>query len=160
MKSSALQLRHYIVTDLSVTANQLFDPEKKVHLGIQDVVASPECTPDKKNPREWQIALRIKHSQNTDSNSPYFFMIEMVGFFAVKESVPETEVAKFAEVNGASLLYTTAREILRTTMAMGPYRPLLLPAVCFFDPKPKTEDKQLTENKPKVAIKAPARKKA
>ena len=61
MKSSALLLRHYIVTE-----------------------------------REWQIALRIKHSQNTESNSPYFFMIAVVGFFAVSEAVPAAKTKSLA----------------------------------------------------------------
>lgn len=144
MKPSALQLRHYIVTELSLSANRSFDPEKKVHLGLRDVVAEPECRADKKNGREWQIVLRVKHSQSAESNSPYFFMIEMVGFFAVGKSVPDEKVADFAEVNGSSVLYSTAREVLRGAMAIGPYLPILLPAVCFFDPKAKAGVKKVS----------------
>lgn len=146
MKSSALQLRRYIVTELSVSANRGFDPDKKVRLGLRDVVAQPECRGDEKKPREWQIVLKLKHSQSAESNSPYFFMIETVGFFTVKESVPAERVAEFVQVNGASVLYSTAREVLRSVMAMGPYLPILLPTVCFYEPKRKAEGKKTVES--------------
>jgi preprotein translocase subunit SecB len=145
VKPSALQLKQYIVTELSIAANRSFDPEKKVSLGMRDVVAEPECRADEKNPRQWQIFLRLKHSQNMESNSPYFFMIEMAGFFTVGTSVSDDQVMEFAKVNGASVLYSTAREILRSMMAMGPYLPILLPAVSFFDPAPKAGEKKALE---------------
>lgn len=162
MKPSALQLRHYILTELSLSANRSFDPSKKVQLALRDVVAEPECRMDKKDGRECQIVLRIKHSQSAESNSPYFFMIEMIGFFAVSKSVPDDRVAEFAEVNGSSVLYSTAREVLRSAMALGPYLPILLPAVCFFDPKKKAEEKKVIESGAAVAPAAamPAESKA
>ena len=158
MRSSALQLRHYIITELSLAANRAFDPEKKVQLGLHDVLGKPECRVDQKDPQEWQIVLKLKHSQSTESNSPYFFMIAMVGFFAVDKSVPEAKVAEFVEVNGASVLYSTAREVMRSLMAMGPYRPILLPTVCFYNPKPPAGEKKAgTGEAPKAAeLPAPA----
>lgn len=146
MKPSALQLKHYILTELSLSANRSFDPGKKVQLALRDIVAAPECRMARKEGRECQIVLRIKHSQSAESNSPYFFMIEMIGFFAVSQSVPDDRVAEFAEVNGSSVLYSTAREVLRAAMALGPYLPILLPAVCFFDPKPKRVEKKGNES--------------
>ena len=160
MKPSALQLRNYIVTELSVSANRTFDPDKKVQLGLPDVTVESECVADKKDGRAWQIVLRIKQAQSAESNSPYFFMIEMAGFFMVSKAVSDERVAEFVEVNGASVLYSTAREVLRSTMAMGPYLPILLPAGCFFDPQPKNEDKKAVETsgvKTKEAVQKKAR---
>jgi len=137
MRQSNLQLKHYIVTEISVTANKDFDSEKQVKLGLRDVVADPQCERSNDNPRNYQITLRMKHSQNTKSNSPYFFMIELVGFFSIDDVVPEEKVEEFAFVNGSSVLYSTGREVLRSVMSMGPFLPILMPTVCFFDPKRK-----------------------
>ncbi len=136
MKSSNLQLRHYVVTEITVTANKAFDSEKPVALGLKDVVAEPQCTLKEDDGREWQIILRMKHSQNTESNSPYFFMIELVGFFGVEDAVAQDRMETFVRVNGASVLYSTGREVLRSIMAMGPFLPIMLPTVCFFDSTP------------------------
>ena len=139
MRQSNLLLKQYVVTEISVTANKEFDPENQVQLGLRDVVADPQCDRSNDNPRNWQITLRMKHSQNTESNSPYFFMIELVGFFSIDDVVPDDRVEEFAYVNGSSVLYSTGREVLRSVMAIGPYRPIILPTVCFYDPKRKEQ---------------------
>ncbi len=133
MRPSSLLLKSYIVTDVNVSANPAFDPEKPVNLGIRDLIVEPECRPNEKNPRDWRIFLCVKDAQNKDSNSPYSFRIELVGFFEVEEKVPVKTLDVFACVNGTSVLYSTAREVLRSLMSMGPYQPILLPAVCFFE---------------------------
>jgi len=158
MRPSNLQLKNYVVTEIAVTANKDFDPEKPVELGLEDVVAEPQCMMIEENAREWQIALRMKHSQNTESNSPYFFMIELVGFFGIGDSVPDDKIEEFARVNGSSVLYSTGREVLRSTMSMGPFLPIMLPTVCFYDPKPKAECAECAPKK--VAAKGTPVKKA
>lgn len=163
MRPSNLQLKRYVVTDITVTANKDFNHEKPIELGLQDVVAEPTCMMIEENPREWQIVLRIKHSQNTESNSPYFFMIELVGFFGIDDSVPDDKIEEFAKVNGSSVLYSTGREVLRSTMSMGPFLPIVLPTVCFYDPKPKAKRAACAQKKKvekKVAAKAAPVKKA
>ncbi|NQU39528.1 MAG: hypothetical protein HQ523_06215 [Lentisphaerae bacterium] len=51
--------------------------------------------------------------------------------------MPDERVGQFALVNGASVLFGTAREVLRSVMTNGPYEPILLPTVCFLDAKPE-----------------------
>jgi preprotein translocase subunit SecB len=140
MRPSKLLLKQYVVTELTVTANRDFEPDKPVELGLEDLVSDPECDVSEENAREWQITLRMKHSQNTESNSPYFFMIELVGFFGVEDGVPDEMIAEFVRVNGSSVLYSTAREVLRSIMTMGPFLPIMLPTVCFYDPKKQAAD--------------------
>jgi len=152
-----LQLKHYVVSEISVSANKEFDPDKPVKLTLQDIVGEPECSASDENPREWQIVLRLKHSQNTESNSPYFFMIELVGFFGVEEALAEDKIELFLKVNGSSVLYSTGREVLRSVMSMGPFLPIMLPTACFYDPKPKAECEECAPKK-NVAKGAPAKK--
>ncbi len=133
MKPSSLQLRLYFVTDLSVSVNPEFDPDEEVNLHLGNITINSENTQKEDNDREWQIKLTVRHTQNQHSNSPYFFAIDLLGFFSIDESMPTEMVEKFAFVNGSSVLYSSAREILRNAMADGPYSPIMLPTVCFFE---------------------------
>ena len=137
MRPSNLQLNCYFVTDINVTANQTFDGSKEIGLRLSDVMAEPECTESDEDAREWQVRLRVSHLQDEKSNSPYFFTIELVGFFKILDRVPDERVERFISVNGASVLFSTAREVLRSVMANGPYDPVLLPTVCFLDSMPE-----------------------
>ncbi len=139
MRPSNLQLNCYFVTDINVTANQAFDGSKEIGLRLRDVVAEPDCTASNDDSREWQVRLRVSHLQDEESNSPYFFSIELVGFFRILDRVPDEGVERFVSVNGASVLFSTAREVLRSVMANGPYDPILLPSVCFLDSVPEAK---------------------
>lgn len=158
MRPSNLQLKNYMVTEINVTANKEFDPGKPVTLGLKDVVTEPQCTILNDNPRDWQICLRMKHSPNTKSNSPYFFTIELVGIFGIEDVVPDDQVGDFARVNGSSVLYSTGREVLRSIMSMGPFLPIMLPTVCFYDSKSKSECKTIGSITEAMVPKAPKKK--
>lgn len=134
MRPSNLRLKSYFVTELHVIANREFEPEKAVKLRLEDVLAEHECVVHEEHSRDWQIRLRVKHAHNPESNSPYSFAIEIVGSFTVQEEVPDDKVEEFARVNGSSVLFSTAREVLRSNMANGPFVPIVLPTVCFLDP--------------------------
>ncbi len=138
MRPSSIELERYFVTDLNVSANLTFDENKPTGLTIDDLATEPECFSEKADPRHWMIRLRVKNTENKERNTPYFFSIEVAGFFKVNENVPSERVGDFARINGASILYGTAREVLRNAMSLGPHAPILLPAVCFLDATPET----------------------
>lgn len=137
MRPSNIELEGYFVTELNISANLTFDAKKPTGLTSDDLVTEPECLKKTENPRHWQIRLKVKNAENGKPNTPYFFSIALVGFFKVMDAVPDQRVAEFAKVNGASILFGTAREVLRNAMSQGPYAPILLPAVCFLDAMPE-----------------------
>ena len=140
MRPSNIELEGYFVTELNVSANMAFTVENPADLSMENLVAEPECFNESGKLRHWQIRLRIKNTGSKEQNTPYFFSIVLIGFFRVLEAVSEEHVADFAKVNGASILFGTAREILRTAMSQGPHTPILLPAVCFLDVIPVNRD--------------------
>lgn len=137
MKTSALQLNYYFVTELSVTANREHDPKKTVTLTDENMVVTPDILPDKNDPRNWQVTLRIQQQAGPDVNAPYFFTVELTGFFSVATSFPEDKAEWIVRTNATSVLYSTAREVLRSAMSQGPFCPLLLPTVSFYTPETK-----------------------
>jgi preprotein translocase subunit SecB len=153
MKSSPLQLRRYFVTEISLTANREFDAKKEVKLGDGDLDVSPSFLMTENDPRQWQITLRIKQQPGRpDANAPYYFTLEMVGFFRVADDFPAEKVEWLVNTNGTSVLYSAAREVLRAAMAQGPYVQILLPTASFYDLKSQNKEAAPAEDvtKPKT----------
>jgi preprotein translocase subunit SecB len=137
MKASPLQLNSYFVTELNVTANRQHEPEKPVTLSDENLVVKPDFMVHKDDLRRWQVTLRIQQQGGPATNPPYFFTIELVGLFSVWKSYPDDKVEWMVRTNASSVLYSTAREVLRGAMSQGPFCPLLLPTVSFYTPETK-----------------------
>jgi preprotein translocase subunit SecB len=137
MKASPLNLRDYYVTELSVTTNKNFDLQKPVSMKFEDLVVERHLIQhnDAKNGSPWQLTLRVHHTSAPERNAPYQFTLELVGFFDVNAKVPAEKVETILKVNGASMLYGAARQVIRSATAQGPYLPVLLPSVSFYAPK-------------------------
>lgn len=137
MNNSPLQLKRYFVTELSLTANKEFDPKQEVKLGAESLFVEPSLLPDPSNARQWQVTLRIRQQTGKEANAPYFCALEIVGFFGLQADYPEDKIQWIIQTNATSVLYSAAREILRSAMAQGPHPPILLPTVSFYGPNPK-----------------------
>jgi preprotein translocase subunit SecB len=134
MKSSALQLNYYFVTELNVTANRQHDPKQPIMLSDENLVVKLDVMVQKDDARRWQATLRIQQQGGPVTNPPYFFTVELVGMFSVAAKYPLDKAEWMVRTNASSVLYSTAREVLRSAMSQGPYCPLLLPTVSFYTP--------------------------
>ena len=61
------------------------------------------------------------------------FSLQLIGLFSVNDQIDDKERKDFAKVNGASVLFSVAREHLRVLTSAGPYPAIYLPAVSFVD---------------------------
>jgi preprotein translocase subunit SecB len=137
VKPSLLELQNYFVTALSITANRNYDGQKQKALCSSDLQVEPFLQTDGKDARHWQATLKITYRPGPDVNAPYHFSIEIVGLFQVANQVTEDKAKWFVETNGTAVLYSTAREFLRSVMSSGPYPPLLVPTGTFYEPEKK-----------------------
>jgi preprotein translocase subunit SecB len=137
MKTSPLQLNCYFVAELNVTANRQHDPKAPITLSAENLTVKPDFMAQKDDPQRWQVTLRIQQQGGSSTNSPYSFTIELVGMFSVAANYPEKQVEWLVRTNASSVLYSTAREVLRNAMAQGPFCPLLLPTLSFYTPETK-----------------------
>jgi preprotein translocase subunit SecB len=135
MKPSQLELQNYFITTLNLTANRSYDGQKPRAACISDLLVEPFFKFDEKDARHWQVTLKVTYRPGPDVNAPYHFAVEIVGLFQVNTDYPSDKVSWLVETNASSVLYSTAREMLRSVMASGPYPPLLLPAGSFYEPK-------------------------
>lgn len=87
--------------------------------------------PNSEDISRWKFNLRVKSDIPADSNYPYDFSLEIVGFFKVLFAEPLGKDEILVRVNATTLLYTTAREVIASATSRGPYPGVLLPAVSF-----------------------------
>ena len=135
MKPSPLQLRRYFVSEINVSVNKDFDPEKEVRLEFEDLIVTPTSLSEKASKRLWEVSLRIQFQPGPEANVPYYFMVEIFSLFDVHKSVPDERIEPLVKTNCPAVLYSTAREILRSVMAQGPFPALILPTGTFYEPK-------------------------
>jgi len=88
----------------------------------------------------WNVVLHVKSEQSGEgvdmSRNRFDFDLVAVGRFAWKGNPEEDreKIARIVSVSGASILYSSLRDMLLTLTARGPWGPYLLPAVRF-DPE-------------------------
>lgn len=150
MKAAQIELTDYFVSDLQFTANHSFDAQKPSKVGVDDlqVTNQPSRRPD--DPRSWQITLRIALNVPAERNLPYSFLVEMIGFVRVSDSTNDENIERLVRINGASLIFSAAREIVRAVTSRGPFKPLLLPTVTFWEakaPSPEAEPEAVVSDK-------------
>jgi preprotein translocase subunit SecB len=156
---SPLQLSKYFIKRLAFSLNEGFDrrpkPSKKEirttsmpEMGI-DVHA--EQNPD--NATQWRVEVTIELGESEDKSFPYRVACTVVGYFQVDKRMPRQEADDLAKVSGASILYSTLREIVANTTGRTEFPHLMLPTLSFLD-----LPELLEEAKPKKAAGKKARK--
>lgn len=151
MQTSPMQLKHYFVTDLNVTTNRQHKSGQSIKVSDADLKINTDFLLQEEESNNWQVTLRVQLQASPETNAPYYFMVELVGYFSVAE-IYKGPPDWLVRTNAPSVLYSTAREVLRSAMSQGPFCPLLLPTASFYDPesfklldKHKEAKKQLAE---------------
>jgi preprotein translocase subunit SecB len=135
MKPAPLQLENYFVSELVFSANKDFVPGSPSEMQFGDLRVEPTCL--NTEPRQWQVTLKVQFQPPADANYPYTFALEIVGFFKTIDGLKSDIEARLIKTNASSMLYGAAREIVRAATSRGPYVPVVLPSVSFYEPKPE-----------------------
>jgi preprotein translocase subunit SecB len=146
---SQLNCKAYFATGLSLHANINYKAGDPIALKWEDLrVDSSVEKPDEKT-LVWQVTLNVSQDIMQGKNVPYDFSIEIVGLFDIAKiaGVEIKDPEKFVRVNGSSLLFGVAREIIRNNTAAGPYASILLPTVNFCSYQ-KIEELKVAQPKP------------
>jgi preprotein translocase subunit SecB len=130
MTSAPLQLSRYFMTECHVTASRQFKSSERVTLNADQLEVESACD-SVENGQHWEVKLRVIFQPGPEVNTPYFFTLELVGFFSVVEGYPEERTERLVRTNGPSMLYGVAREVIRQMTGRGPHTQILLPSVSF-----------------------------
>ncbi len=112
-----------------------------------------------------QIRLTVGFQPNHEGNFPYTFQISLVGLFGVIASTIPVDPLRLLQINGSSILFGAAREMIANFTCRGPFRSVLLPSFSFMpenankpEPEPNSEtatDSQVREEQIAPLKKAP-----
>ncbi len=124
---SPLQLKQHLFTVVNVRTNQHGRQDGPVHLD-QHVVHVR--TPDE--PNRWHLELFLNH-RSADAKHPFCYEVELhvIGIVEVHDSIEKGKREVIAAVNGLSLLYGAAREMVLNITARAPHGPFCLPSLNF-----------------------------
>lgn len=160
MKLSPIQLLNYHVTSLNLEACASFDGDKPMDLDPDDldVSAQTKLIDDGDNP-QWAVSLDLRFEPGKEKNSPYRLAIKMVGLVSAIPKKVDESLNHAVGVNGPSMLFGAAREILRDATARGPNGPIIIPSASFFTSPPKLEHAPVRDAPPTAGQKRTALKK-
>ena len=126
-----LRLERYFFTRMNIEANQEFDPQQPIPEAGPDVPVGVQLFRHEEDPNRFQVGLVIGGAKPAEGNLPYRIHLEIVGQFALDEGFEHDNREKLVQVNGASMLYSAAREMLLGLTGRGPWPPMLLPSISF-----------------------------
>ena len=160
-----LQLRDYWLDSISVRTNHEYNADISADLEIDFI----EVTSDVKqlssdSPDEvgtiWMVSLSISQSTPKGKNIPYAFSLEMFGVVAAHPSLTGEKLERAVQVNGPSMLFGTAREIIRAATGRGAYAPIIIPSTNFFQrlPQPEPSKKSISSTDAAATKKTTAKK--
>ena len=124
---------------------RLFDPEKPFDSAIAEQLSvnatiTQQKAPDNFPGHSWSVDISISQAVKEGQNFPYIFKVSLIGFFACRDGFPSpADEEQFVRVNGSSMLYGAARELVRSLTGRGPWGEIFLPSISFYDKKPKPE---------------------
>lgn len=135
MNAAPLQLEHYALLGLHLEpapggtpadpGTYVFFADAKFSSTVKvDNVQLPNGEP------RHTVELTLDGSPKPDSAFAYTFTIKLVGFFDGRQ-LPELDRDAIVAVNGASMLYGVAREMLLSITSRAAQGPVMLPSVNF-----------------------------
>ena len=145
-----IELKSYSLKEISLCVNTNYVPDKHhgkpVDEGFQFMHYARKI-----KKREWAVVLGLKLDEpieDSDCQVPYFYKLEMMGYFSVHPKFPgpkvvndktvkltpkETDeiIKRQVELNGPAMLYGIAREKIRSLSASSVFPEILIPTVSF-----------------------------
>lgn len=126
-----LELKKYFFPYVQVAADAEYESSEKEIKPNFEVRTSVEQDPTS---HIYQVVLEIMaEPKDEKSKIPYSIHLIAVGLFAVNEKFSDTE--KLLKINGASMLYSAAREFIITVTSRGPWPHVVIPTVSFLPGK-------------------------
>lgn len=128
---SPLQLLGYYIDRASFESNRDFDQSKPLVMDGAALVVRFQIVPDKEDELKATVLLTVDYSPAKEVNSPCKASATIVGYFAIDSEFPPEKKGALLGVNGPSILYGIAREVVRNLTSHGPKCEILIPSLSF-----------------------------
>lgn len=167
MTPSPLQLLDYWANSFRMEACPDFDPgtDSSIDLGsisVRHTVKKLDDSDFETKGSRWLVGLSIEQASTEAANIPYTFSLVVQGVvFALPGSLAGEKLARAVEVNGPSMLFGVAREMIRAATGRGPYPAVIIPSTHFLgESKERKPSSPSKKSKKKATRKTVARKTA
>ncbi|MDQ3199588.1 MAG: hypothetical protein M3Q46_10490 [Verrucomicrobiota bacterium] len=135
MRRAQVALTNYFVSEFEYSANPAFDQTAESSIAIADYEVTPRTKVRTDDRKKWEVGLRVALHESPGKNLPCTFMLDLVGFVEIDETLRDEYIDRFVNINGVALVFGAAREIVRAFTSAGPSRSVILPSVTFWEPK-------------------------
>lgn len=133
-----LQLERSFFTKLHIDVNQEYRTEQnKTENAEVEIAVGLNVAQHNTDPHRYQIRLTIDGIEGKEAPTPYNISLQIVGYFVVDNEFEHNHIAKLVEINGASILYSAAREQVLNVTGRGPWGAFQLPTINFNNTKEK-----------------------
>ena len=145
MKESRLQLLCYFVPEVSCKVNRKFDRKKAIEESAEGLEIESSLTPEQAPAdtlgKYWLVQMTIGKTPKEGENSRYNFKIVLAGYFRFTGGGPsDPDEEQFVRVNGSSMLYGAAREMIRSLTGRAPWGEFFLPTLSFYRKEPAPQE--------------------
>lgn len=174
MKPSPLELDHYrlVCLHFEEIEDEKVRPKSEKYVDLSDahISASVDIGEPLKKDKipHFSIRLHVRAEPQEGKDFPYRIEVGLQGFFTVHLAKDEAEARSLAAVNGTSILYGVAREVVLSHTLRFSSGPVMIPSVHFLDLKKvgeadgteaKTQPSPTAASKDGQVAKKPARSK-
>ncbi len=137
---SPMQLRHYHFLRVEVAAREsllddLDNSQQAPNVDFEGIPLEPEVSlfssEDDGEHGPYMLRLALKYDPPQGSTFPYRFDVALAGIIEVTAPDKLDDCKRLTVINGASMLYSAAREMLLTLTSRHLYGPMLLPTLNF-----------------------------
>lgn len=139
MRPSPLQLASYRLLDIKVTARSEIDPSLEDFDALLDGIhASLDLAHEEDRDTEvsscWSVFLALRFEARPEDHSPYDFHVVLLADFFCAKNLPENlDQETLVGVNGTSITYGIARELILSLTEKGLWGALTLPTMTFLN---------------------------
>ena len=139
MRLSPLQLANYRLLDIKVTARSGIDPSLENFDALLDEIhASLDLAREEERDTEdsscWSVFLALRFEARPEEHSPYdFHVVLLAEFFCAKQLPENLDQETLVGVNGTSITYGIARELILNLTEKGLWGGLTLPTMTFIN---------------------------
>src|SRR3989344_3868280 len=146
MSQTPLQLDSYFFPKVHVEASPDFLPGDAPKEQDVQIDVNVGLLGSKDEPRRFQLTLDIGGVSAKDKPLPYKIEITAVAFISVDHELNHPDIERLVQVNGASMLYSSARELVLMVTGRGPWNAFQLPTINFHGViPPSAEVKEATK---------------
>lgn len=130
--NTPLQLERYVFTKVEVEANPDYVPQEAVADSPVKLRLDMGLGENQEDPTKFQVTVGIDDLRTEKGALPYRIALQAVGLFSVSKDFKHDDLKKIVQVNGASMLYSAAREMVLLITGRGPWSAYQLPTISFY----------------------------